>query len=328
MSELSPELNEDVLRENQAKKIVDFLTRIRARELVQNIFSSKELPPFEYFLDFVVRINGIVRDIKISDRKIDGQNVGLSGMGYVTVLHPEDKVEVLKKAYGVIGLIDKKDVSYMIPLVINAVHLFGDGNGRTSRLFHVLLRDFNTEEDFKKYLEVAVGADGRDETVDSDPGIVEDSIRKIIAQNHGIQFKDSERFFPILPNGIINPGVFINEGFDPDEPEFLKIIARTDFIYGFISAYEYLNEKGLLLKCLKEEKTREGSGLYISSLLMKDNLSGIDWKEILRRYYVLKKEHVETIINSFVNPDQYLAWDNKTTVRDYFIKKVEDRVSG
>ena len=145
-------------REDNSKKLVDFLRRIDAPAFFQNVLSGKEkIPSFDELKDYLVRINGIARKIPVSARRADGENVQLGGLGTVNLPRSEDKGPLLKYAYDALPKINPNDAKYMLPAVVNAVHLFADGNGRTSRALHVLLREFPSEEDQLLELRKALG---------------------------------------------------------------------------------------------------------------------------------------------------------------------------
>ena len=174
MNEASVEINEKELREKQADKIIDFLNKIHAFEYTQKLLHDPELKnelSFENFKEFLIRINGIARDIPISGRSTDGNTVYLSGFDEALVPMHEQKEEILEDAFDSLDKIQPGDEAYMLPAVINAVHLFADGNGRTSRIMHTLLQSKN-EEEFERNLRLAVGYEGRYNTSDINPGLV------------------------------------------------------------------------------------------------------------------------------------------------------------
>ena len=106
-------INDAELRIQQTEKVVDFLNKIGAYEYVQNILSdteAKEAVSFEEFRDFVVRLNGIVRDIPIDERGSDGDSVYISNYhGETWVPNHNDKEGILKDAYNAITKIAPGD---------------------------------------------------------------------------------------------------------------------------------------------------------------------------------------------------------------------------
>ena len=115
-------------REQQAERMITFLDRIHAYEYTQELLSKihvgdneGEKFSFEDFRNFLIRINGIARDIPIKKRKPDGYGVLLSGfVGEVLVPKHEDKENLLEYAYSKIGYLKNSgDEAYMLPAVIN-----------------------------------------------------------------------------------------------------------------------------------------------------------------------------------------------------------------
>ncbi len=322
---MNERFEEKLLREEKAETIADFLDRIGAYEYVQKLKegskTEREGFKFEEFRDFVIRINGILRDIPIKDRRIDGETVYVGGFAddFLMPRH-EDKEDILKDAYESLGDIKSGDEAYLLSAVVNAIHLFADGNGRTSRVLFTLLKA-GSKEEFAKSLDLAVGVDGRYDTPDISPGLIAVDVEKNVLIRHGIKFKDDGGFSPIFPENFGRLFASIEQPTKPKALEFMSL-RKKDQVYCFISVYEYLNEKGILSKVL----VNIPSGLTISPLKMEQELDDNDWDEIINRYYGLKKEHVEVIINSFVDPGDYKNVDETMNLRDYFLSEIERRL--
>src|SRR5262245_12360662 len=92
-SKTSQEKPEEQLRQEQAEKLIGFLQRINATAYIQDIVSKNEsAPDFKEFKDFLVRINGIARDIPVRQRTPDGKNVEIKGfVDTVNLPRQEDK---------------------------------------------------------------------------------------------------------------------------------------------------------------------------------------------------------------------------------------------
>ena len=67
-------------------------------------------------------------------------------------------------------------------------------------------------------------------------------------------------------------------------------------------------------------------GLTISPIKMEKELNEDDWDKIIKRYYDLKKEHVEVLIDLFVRPDLYKTMDGSENLKDYFINRIQRRL--
>jgi len=316
------EISEKDLRVQQSEKIVDFLSRIGAYEYIQKLKSGigndfLEKPSFEEFRDFLIRINGILRDIPINKRDTDGKTVYMSGFDEALMPKHDDKEGILREAYDSLDKIKLGDESYLLPAVVNAVHMFADGNGRTSRVLHTLLES-KSKEEFTENLKLAVGEYGRHNVENINPGIVGTDIEKIVLMKHGIKFEEGEAFVPIFPEGFSLLFSSVDVVTTVKAKQFMDF-RRIDQAYCFIAAYEFLKEKGLLDNVLLEIP----SGKTLSPLKMEQLLTETDWGEIIERYYNLKKEHVEILIDSFIDPDSYKSLDGETNIRDSFIDEIK-----
>ena len=324
MEKVATELSDKELREQQSDKIVNFLTRIGAYEYVQKLLSDPESRnelSFEKFRDFLVRINGIARDIPIKERKIDEKEIIISG-GVDTFLMPkyEDKEILLKEAFDSIDKIKPGDEAYLLPAVVNAVHLFPDGNGRTSRILHTLLKSKSNEE-FIQNLKLAVDYDGRFKSADISAGFVYAEIEKIILMKHGMKFEDNKSFSAIMPDGRTG---LIARGEKPKTQKAIKFMSLcdTDMSYCFISASEYLKEISIFEKVFDKKLPL----FIVSAEKMVQELTEDDWDEIIKRYYLLKKEHVEVLIDIFIKPEAYKNLDGSMNLRDYFIQEIQNEL--
>ncbi|MEI7480668.1 MAG: hypothetical protein WCJ59_03500, partial [bacterium] len=180
--------SEEELRAKQTEKIVSFLEKIDAYDYFKNLLSNNiEKPNFNEFANFLVRINGIARNIPIHERNFDGKNVRLgSVIGDTTeVPNHEDKENLLRHAYEEGLAIDNEDLKYLLPAVINAVHLFSDGNGRTSRIIHLLLKGYSSKDEFNTELRNALGTLGRTDSFDINPSLILVELGNIVLKNNG-----------------------------------------------------------------------------------------------------------------------------------------------
>jgi len=319
-------------REKQGEKIIQFLEKTHAYEFFQSLKEEKaEHITAEEFIDFVVRLNGIIRDTPIHERGPDGDGVVLENW-IETVLVPRhaDKEPLLKHGYEArIDLKNQGDEKYMLPAVVNAVHLFEDGNGRTSRLLNVLLTPCDSPEEFYERARKALGINGRFDSLNVNPGLIKGDLEKIVLENHGFKFRDMDHFSPVAPErftrlftidgaSIVNPSHVIKEFMDK---------RKGDGWYSFLAAYAYLRLEGLLERATAvrtdfPDLDLEEDYKALSWKKMGEILTEPDWKNILDDYYALKAEEVEILIDCFVSPDKYKAMDGKATLRERFLEKI------
>lgn len=179
-------------REEQASRLLDFLDRVHANE----VFDTKEHKmayikslTFEQFTHLLMHINGILRDIPMKERAIfeDVEMVPDEGTGLAAEMAqlkpsemplPQDKPELLKYAFErVCELDDPRDIGLCLATALNAIHVFGDGNGRTSRLVYDLMNySYTGSERDNNFLRTTIGAEGRFVTPDANPTRLLDAV--------------------------------------------------------------------------------------------------------------------------------------------------------
>lgn len=313
-------------REAQAEKVINFLRRAHAFEFINSEKARKA--SFEDFRDFLVRINGIARDIPIVQRTPDGENVALEGfIESALVPKQDDKELLLREAYSAQTEIrNLGDEAYMLPAVVNAVHAFSDGNGRTSRVLHLLLRSHDSEEELNGELREALGKDGRFDSFDINPGIIGFEIENIVTRKHGVELTGENAK---LPDNLTR--LRIDDSVKSKPATTFDNLFNSDSRYCFVALYEYLKKKEILDKVVmvkddfSEEFTLEDNYKAISLQKTDETFSEADWVEVLNLYYALKKEHVQVLIDLFVHPDNYKTEDQSTTLRDLFLKEISER---
>jgi len=318
---------ETTSRVEGGRKALQFLKRIGAYNFFQGLrkdVGDDTAVSFEEFQSFLDRINGILRSTPKAKRGADGERVYLKGAVDETQvpLHA-DKRDILRTAFdAALKLKNRDDVAFLLPVIVNAIHMYADGNGRTSRALHLLLRQFPSNTAFEEELTKAVGEDGRYESFNLDPDIVYQDIRKIQYAKHGFEFSDPKNWSPMFPEGYatfftVEPAV------TPNSKKLLSL-SRSDKVYSFIASRDYLESVGKLENVL----TMLDHGKAISLTRMEEGLSQEDWDNIFRGYFDLKREHVKILIESFVNPEQYRSVDGSKTIRDVFIEEVENFTLG
>jgi hypothetical protein len=234
----------------------------------------------------------------------------------------KDKIEILKYAYDNLEKVDKDDLKYLLPAVINAVHLFKDGNGRTSRIIHQLLEKYSSKTDFEHNMKIGLGNYGRQDSLDINPEPIFTEVREIVLKKRGWQFSDNK--WPIGPGSLsIGKGI--------SGPDILKLdknhesydIAKKCLDIYSVDGLYVLNAIHSVLGDDRIEKfiTDDYTVSKISPLRMIDQLKKDEWQKIIDSYFQLKKEHVETIIDSFVTPDNFETKEG-TNLKDLFIERI------
>jgi len=270
-----------------------------------------------------MRINGIARDIPINERRFDGVNVELSGrLENITPPKHEDKVGLLEYAYNSIPEINQEDIQYMLPAVINEVHLFNDGNGRTSRLLHLLLCNYSSKEEFLDEAKRALGRSGRYNSLDINPELVNGEIELEVLKNHEWVF--SEPFVGQLGRSNFEFASAelhqISKDISEEAKEFFRLY-KSDQYYAITAIHMLFGDRNV--KKLFTDKYRKANPQdLVSPLIMAGALVKDDWQKLIDNFYQLKKEEAKTLVDIFKNPDKHKTkrGDKTLAIKDAFIE--------
>ncbi len=312
-------------RPERAEKIIKFLDKINAFEFFENIDQQREKISFEDFKSFLVRLNGLVKDIPIKQRKFNGENVEISGglLGEI-ILPPkeEDKTELLEFAFNSAKDLSRGDNAYMIPVVVNALHMFNDGNGRTSRVIHLLLVSEN-KESFNLELEKALGAEGRFHSYDINPALVDSEIREKVLENHGWEFFTNEKGYrrggSEKIKGRIAPS---QKGINFEDKKFFSNLQKYDKLASADLEYVLTATTEALSSEQYDQLLIDHKQIFPAKM---QTLSDVDWKMIFNCYFKLKKEHIETLVWIFKDPNTYKNPKNENeTLKDLFIRRTKE----
>lgn len=317
---------EAVKRPERAEKIVEFLNKIGAFEFFQSLDANKEKIDFEKFKSFLVRLNGIARDIPIKQRKFDGKHVEISGgLLSETILPPreEDKEKILEFAFDSAKDLSQEDDAYMIPAVINELHMFNDGNGRTSRIINLLLSS-KDKESFNKNLKKALSEDGRFDSPDINPGLVDNEIEKHILQSdYNWEFGKDEAGRQYSAHNKVKPlatgEYFKVKDLSANLKKYEKI-RSADARYILTATAEALDDEKFSSVLMTN-----GAGKKMLSPIKMETLPDREWNRIFNYYYEYKKQHAETLVWIFSNPNAYRNSDNvQETIKDMFIRRIKE----
>lgn len=312
-------------RAERAKRIIKFLEKMKAFDFFQGLASNKKEKgkvDFNQFKSFLIRLNGIVRGLPMKERKFDGEDVQLSGF-IETILPPkyEDKEEILEYAFETAKDLDMNSRAYMLPLLINALHLFADGNGRTSRILFQLLNSA-TKSDFDRELVKAINAEGRTETLDINPGLIEVKIQKYILTKHGWHYTTNNKFVPPLKMKEHRIASAEFETIKAGSKKLDKNIQELDKLLRSESWY-VLTAITEALSAEKYQAILSDNGM-ISPIKMQ-NLNQDDWDKIFNKFWEFKKENVRLMVDIFKEPEKFINQDNKQeTFMDLFIRSVHE----
>jgi len=314
-------------REVQADKVITFLRRIGAYDFFQKIKQDTELAKevsFEEYQEFLLRINGIARNVPTAERKFDNELVILEGFsGEAVVPRQEDKEILLAKSFDArTDLQYPEDNAYMLPAVLTAVHPFSDGNGRTSRVLNSLLTTYPSEEDFEVALRSSLGEDGRYDSPDLNPSYLNLDIIELLWERRGFLAEK-------LPDNLTR--LRTGEQVTSEKARKFSRMFDVEGRYCFMAMYSYLQSTGNFNAVLKNNsdfpKLKIENYKAISLKKMEEIFTNEDWDNLLNEYYKIKKLSVEVLIDIFVKPEDYLVPGTNSTLRDKFINAVKENLA-
>jgi hypothetical protein len=134
-----------------SKKVFEFLDRTKfldIRKSDEQFDEWLQKLSYEDYTNYLTRLNGILREVPIKKRAIDGGNVELSSqrgdVSHAEYLPPsvEQKSDMMKEIFGALKQIsNNEDRALLIYYALQAIHPYSDGNGRTGRLLHELISE-------------------------------------------------------------------------------------------------------------------------------------------------------------------------------------------
>jgi hypothetical protein len=206
----------------------------------------------ESFGDVLLRVNSIARGLRPEKHGFDGKGVQAGTFGASIPPDQEDKITLLGELVSAtqqhIAAQSEKgedpqtilsELAVAIPTVVNKLHLFADGNGRTSRMLRMVLRDGDqltpekTEElvqknGYEKYdatpgdpIEISVlrymrNANGASEIAVTDDVVDEDAIVDEV-------YEDIKLKFPTISPSVIK--AYFDSG---NFSETVRLIAKDE----------------------------------------------------------------------------------------------------
>ncbi len=223
----------------------------------------------ETFGDLLVRINGTARGISEAEHGFDGEGVQAGTVGGSVPPDQADKVDLLgemlnKSQKYAQAQLEKgeepqaimQELAMVMPVVVNKLHLFRDGNGRTSRFLRMFIRDGDQLSQEK--IDGLVGKKMLDRYDTTPAGPVERSLlpalqaengtaemsidHNIFADTDGIPVREWEgaeiaRLYPTLSPSI--RGAYDDTG---NFSESIKMMAKAQGLGGEISLKPFLHE--------------------------------------------------------------------------------------
>ncbi len=303
------------------QKVYQFLSRTGFLDTVadeEKLRQWMEWLSFQDFEDHLVRINGLVRQVRIKDRRVDGESVSIqTQFDDVSYIPPQasDKRGLLEKSFEQAKTLPEKDAGLLLYFALQAIHPFVDGNGRTGRLLYLLLEKGSAKQAVgKDELENFLIHDG-----DSGPGResftqkvrspeqVYSEVEKLLASDVlGPEITDKfKRVFSGLQSGTIES--FTNKKLSEETKTTLTRLMSEggggNFAFRNIVLLKYLKDNGLFEADTIEDESRQLLRFDGNKIL--ENLSEEEANEIMAMHANLKKQFVEKLIDIISDAQKY-----------------------
>ena len=325
------------------KKVFEFLDRTKFLDVRKSDEQFDEWLQklfYEDYVNYLTRLNGILREVPIKKREVDGSGVELSAGALfgISYLPPatEQKDGLMRESFEAIKQMpDNEDRALLIYYAIQAIHPYSDGNGRTRRLLHEIISEDGkglTEERLSELLD-------HDKQGSSGSGKGRDSFaEKVLDPNSAYDYINREVAREILgedflkEHGSIFDAAMAGEGFVPvavkekllQEEVVLaeKILGESEvnnFSFRGLVMAKLLREKGDLQKYpftlnnpiidgQRRGITPEDTGKKIFSFegdkLMED-LTVEDVRRLIEIHKEIKSKFVKTMVDIFANPENH-----------------------
>jgi hypothetical protein len=333
-------LDDESSRKNHAAEAFDYVKSF-CHEMGDEFLNIESLSPNE-FINLLNSINGILRHKKGGDCQMDGEDVAAGGCSFLggtpEYIPPfiEDKVFILGNALAAAKRMNVKktppqDVALMMSSVINAVHAYGDANGRTSRMLYLVLLNEPLSVSIISLDDYLVKHGN--ETFDPNPKFLQGYIELLLEQQIGVHDK------------LINRDniTYVADSFNlprPTDPRFeiaadwcddvtekdkqlVEFIFQHNKNFFFLALFSLYKSKGRPQNWLGHG----ANSSFFNPEVIFSKLDGTDIKELLDIYRGLKREYVNTIIDIFEYPDndRYTITSpdgNKFRLIDHYKSKV------
>jgi len=273
---------------------------------------------FEDFEKWLIDLNGELKGIPPDKRGFSEAIIGgdRTGVNYLPP-SPEHRKDLLEDVFESLKRIPNSvDKGAFLYYVIQAMHLFSDGNGRTGRVIYEYFR--NNGKDFlsEELDQLMSGHESKDdklalaESRESfyckvlDPIIVfryiNDFLAKDILEDDGIYYIQV-LIYEDCPLDI--------RGSDKKD-EVKKIFSEKNlypelFPFNALVVYDFLRQKNLLDKYSSSRNNEKGKEISIKPYELTPNLTEDDFDIIITIHKELKVKFVKKLIDVFENPEEY-----------------------
>ena len=335
-----------ISRDTQTEKLFSFLDRTGAENVLESEESRLEFIKqldYEQFKQWLIRLNGISRDIPIKQRDLATNSY--QHIGEETTPLSEDKDELLANLLEKVKTQENiEDVAQLLIVGVNFIHPFADGNGRTGRLLHELISNGypKSEEDKVKITElVSIRRDKfvpvyefiwyANEIQKSNLGITTELIFSE-NENRYISWHESGQAIALRRGaGSSLRELIFSADLISANVNFMKHLIENNSRFGlsFLTIRSFLLNKNILNDYIVNKESPKRVAIAEDELMPK--LTNEDVDEIKEIYRGIIKERFEIIMDIIINPEEYrvtgnMDWENDKkeivgmTVKDYLTK--------
>lgn len=328
------------LRSERTKNLLNFIDRTNLYEDTNKIFNenSQEEIDFEYFKKLLLRLNGLAREIPTSERHFDGDGVFINGSigGFVPVDF-KYKEDLLKYAFESAKFLSRKEASYMLPVLVNTIHYFADGNGRTTRLLHTLLSEHENKDEFMDLAEKRLSGDSIDSLDIKPMPKIQVTLEAEILKQHGWETNpESRAAYNVRPPKNYKFISDVSDFFDnyrtitpesghisPNNPnvdlynKFLEKMQRGDGKFLSVAFCKIFSQTSL-------EKMSEGAD-FVRITKLVESATREQLQATLDYYDLLKIQYTKSLVDMFTEPEKFKSYTKPgVLLKDELIDEIHD----
>lgn len=342
---ISPQEKQEPVEEKleTGKKVFRFLDRTKfldVRKSDEQFDKWIQNLSYEDFRNYLTRLNGILREIPIKQRSVDGSEVTISfslggldkGISY---LPPpiEQKEELMKETFDAFKEIpNNEDRALLVYYALQSIHLYSDGNGRTGRLLYEIIADSGKELTEEKLSELL----DHDKKGSGETGKGRDIFaNKVLDVNKAYYLINREVAKEVLGEDFLkeNGGIYVASAlgvgflsettkqklFSKETTLAEKILGEGDvknFPFRGIILAKFLRERPDLQKyqyelkrlldrscAIPEDVGKKIVGLDLEKLM--PNLTEDDARQLIKIHRDVKTKFIRNIIDIFVHPENH-----------------------
>lgn len=338
----SLELKNEVYSPDIGKKIFDFLFKtkfLEIRKSDEDFENWIQTMSYDEFSLYLTRLNGMMRELPKNKRAIDGKNVEIvSGIAQDSISylppHSEDKERLMEDAFNSFKKIkNNNDRALLLYYVLQAIHPYVDGNGRTGRLLYTLLSDdFKIEE--SSYFSSLLNHDEENNDVGEGRKLFGEKIiqpenayylinREIAKKIFGESFiSEFGKIYYSEISGVSSP---LSEKIDItfSEKRYVeKILSEGDvpcFPFRSLVILQFLQEEkieGCIFEVARKVSPKEGGSLQVKEDIGKkifaidsekflEKLNEVSVRRLIQIHKDIKALFVQEMIDIFENPQNH-----------------------